>query len=86
MPAVSRGSCLHWLATVCREAREEANRGQVHIAARLGVNQATIARFERAHAWPRDPDQMAQAYADELGVEAVELWAEAIRRWHDEQT
>jgi transcriptional regulator with XRE-family HTH domain len=80
---VSSGGLLHWIGTVCCEARIAAGRRQVHIAAELGVNQATVARFERGQAWPRNPDLMVQAYADELDIAAVELWADAIRRWHD---
>jgi transcriptional regulator with XRE-family HTH domain len=79
------GSILPWIGLVCREAREGQGRLQVHVAARLGVNQATIARFERGQAWPRDPDQLVTAYADELDTESVELWADAVRRWQDER-
>ena len=46
---------LPWLGRACRVAREERNVVQVKIAAAIEVNQATIARFEDATAWPRHP-------------------------------
>lgn len=72
---------LHWLAAAARDAREAQGRKQVHVAASLGLNQETIGRFERARTWPRDPDAIIAAYADDLGIEPIDLWEDALRRW-----
>jgi transcriptional regulator with XRE-family HTH domain len=72
---------LYWLGIVAREAREARDRKQVHIAAVLGVNQMTVSRFEQGRAWPRDPDQIIAAYAEDLDLDPRDLWEEACRRW-----
>lgn len=78
----------YWMALACRTAREAQRRKQVHIAAGADVDQSTIARFERAIAWPRQTDRVIAAYADDLGTTPRALWAEAMRLWteHDERT
>lgn len=74
---------LFWLAQAAREARNAAGRRQVHVAASTikGVDQSTIARFEKHTAWPRDPDATIRAYADDLDVAPVELWSAALEMW-----
>jgi hypothetical protein len=54
---------------------------QVKIAAAIEVNQATIARFEDGTAWPRRPEQVLMAYADELDMDVRLLWLHAFVLW-----
>ena len=46
-----------------------------------GVSESTIARFEHAEHWPKDPDATISAYAQALEIPAAELWQKAIDRW-----
>lgn len=66
------------LARICREARVAAGRKQVHIAARLDVDQSTVARFERAGGWPQNIGSIVTAYAEELDLDQWELWQRAL--------
>ena len=54
---------------------------QVQIAAVLRVNQATIARFEDGTSWPRRPEEVLMAYADELNMDVRLLWLHAFVLW-----
>ena len=72
---------LPWLGRACRDAREESNVVQVKIAAAIEVNQATIARFEDGAAWPRSPEVVLMAYADELNMDVRLLWLHAFVLW-----
>jgi hypothetical protein len=72
---------LFWLARAASEARDQAKRKQVHVAAGADVDQSTIWRFERAGAWPRNADRVVAAYAEDLDVTAFDLWEEALRMW-----
>ena len=72
---------LPWLGRACRQAREEREVVQVEIAAALKVNQATIARFEDGTAWPRRPEEVLMAYAEELEMDVRLLWLHAFVLW-----
>ena len=72
---------LPWLGRACRQAREERGVVQVQIAAALRVNQATIARFEDGTAWPRRPEEVLMAYANELSIDVRLLWLHAFVFW-----
>ena len=72
---------LPWLGRACRTAREEAGIKQVRIAAAIDVNQATIARFEDGTAWPRNPEELLMAYANELFMDVRLLWLHAFVLW-----
>jgi DNA-binding XRE family transcriptional regulator len=72
---------LPWLGRASRAAREEANVKQVRIAAAIDVNQATIARFEDGVAWPRNPEEVLMAYANELFIDVRLLWLHAFVLW-----
>ena len=69
---------IHFVAQAAREARLEAGRKQVHIAASIDRDQSMIARFERGAAWPRDVDKILEGYADDLGISALDLWKRAL--------
>lgn len=76
---------LRYLGLACREARERAGLRQIDIATAAGTTHVTISRLERGHKWPIDPGRIVQAYADELGLEAADLWctaAQAFREGH----
>ena len=72
---------LPWIGRACRQAREERGVHQVQIAAALKVNQATIARFEDGTAWPRRPEEVLMAYANELGMDVRVLWLHGFVLW-----
>jgi hypothetical protein len=80
-------SMAYWLSLACRQAREAAGRLQVHVAAShdRGVNQSTIARFEDAVAWPKNPDQIVAAYADDLDISPMDIWDLALSLWKRHQ-
>jgi transcriptional regulator with XRE-family HTH domain len=72
---------LRWIGRACRQAREERGVMQVQIAAAMRVNQATIARFEDGSAWPRRPEEVLMAYANELGMDVRVLWLHGFVLW-----
>jgi len=72
---------LPHLATALRDAREKAGKKRSHAAAAADHDQSAITRFEKVKAWPRNPDQFVNAYAEVLGVDAIDLWALALARW-----
>ena len=84
-PVADQDSMLFWLARACKAAREAAGRKQVHVAASANSDQSTIARFEKATAWPRATDQIVAAYADDLDIDPLDLWQEAMRLWADDR-
>lgn len=75
---------LHWLARTCRDARTAARRKQVHVGASADVDQSTVNRFEKAIAWPRNPDRLVAAYADDLDISSIDLWQAAIDLWRED--
>ncbi len=75
---------LFWLARAARTAREAAGRKQIHVAATgVGRDQSTVNRFEKGTAWPRSADLMVKQYADDLEIDEIDIWAEALRLWHE---
>lgn len=72
---------LYWLGRAARDAREQKGRLQVHVAASLGVNQDTVSRFEHGRTWPRDPDLMIAAYAEDLDIDPRDIWDAALACW-----
>jgi hypothetical protein len=76
-------SMLYWLAQAAAQARTYAGRKQVHVAASLDKDQSTITRFEQGERWPRNADEVVGAYADDLDVDPIQLWEEALRLWKD---
>jgi hypothetical protein len=82
-PVADEDTMLFWLSKAASAARDEARRKQVHVAAGADVDQSTIWRFERAGAWPRNPDRVVAAYAEDLDITAFDLWEEALRLWRE---
>ena len=72
---------LSWIGRACRQVREERGVMQVQIAAAMRVNQATIARFEDGTAWPRRPEEVLMAYANQLGMDVRVLWLHGFVLW-----
>lgn len=72
---------LPYLGAAARDARERAGRLQVHVAAELDVRESTIRNFETGKHWPTNPDRTVGGYASDLGVDPLEIWEEALRRW-----
>jgi len=77
----NRDSMLPFLAAAAVELRTAAERKQVHVAASADLDQSTIWRFERGESWPRDPDQIIRAYAEDLGITAEAIWARGLGLW-----
>lgn len=71
---------LGYLVEACRAARQSTNTGQTTIAALLGLNQSSVARFEAGAAWPRDPDHYVAAYAAAGHVGPAAIWQDALNR------
>lgn len=80
-PVADPDSMLYWLTQAAGQMREAAGRIQVHVAASLSVDQSTIGRFESGISWPRNPDKTIRAYADDLDIEPIQIWEEALRLW-----
>lgn len=72
---------LPWLAEAASAARNRRGRKLVHVAASASVDQSTMSRFEDGTAWPKNPDRIIGAYADDLDVDPVAIWADALARW-----
>ena len=68
------------LALAARQARIDAGRKQVHVAAALDADQSTVARFERGQR-PRDLEAMLLAYSDDTGLSPRELVERALDLW-----
>jgi hypothetical protein len=72
---------LPWLAQAAKALRRAGGRKTVNIGSSLGMSESTISRFENAKGWPERPDQMVAAYADDLDVDAIDIWARALELW-----
>ncbi|MCU1677919.1 MAG: hypothetical protein JWM93_2677 [Frankiales bacterium] len=75
-------SMLAALAWASRGARRQADVARWEVAALAGVDVATVSRFERAKAWPRDPDELVAAYAALAKVRPQEIWRAAVNAWN----
>lgn len=80
-PVADTDSMLFWLSRALSTAREAADRKQVHVAASASVDQSSVARLEKGISWPRDPERFVNAYADDLDIDSIDLWEEAVRQW-----
>lgn len=77
---------LPYLGAAARDARIKAGRLQIHIAVELGAKtDATVRPFEQGKHWPRDPDAMVSAYARDLGIDPIDIWKDALKRWAADQ-
>jgi transcriptional regulator with XRE-family HTH domain len=72
---------MYWLRQATRELREEKDRKQVHIAAGGNLDQSTVNRFESGQGKPRDLDAVVRAYAEDLDMQPVDIWAHALELW-----
>lgn len=73
-----------WLREVATEWRNGEK--LIHVASRANVSEGTISRFEAGKSWPRDLDQLLDAYASTRGCQAIDIWSEALYRWRQAQT
>ena len=78
------------LGQVCRELRagthplrEGARVKLIRVAYVLDKSEATMSRFERGEVQPASVDNVVNAYADELGLEAFDIWVAALNRWQE---
>lgn len=76
---------IYWLARAAKQLREDADRKQVHIAAAMSIDQSSIYRFEQGRNWPRDPDLVIAAYADDLDLDDPrQIWDLALTMWREQ--
>ena len=95
MPPMKNG-LLYWLEGALREAREGAGKPRSHVLrffpfdptrkkgeGRDGSSENAILRRElhQVSGWPNNPDMLVDTYAEALGREPLELWADAVRRY-----
>lgn len=73
---------LPQLAKAARCARKDAGASTAEVAHDANVDPVTVRRFERARAWPRDPDALICAYARAAHRDPKEIWREALDRWN----
>lgn len=78
---------IFWLTLAARQLREDADAYEIDIASQIGrarnskpPNQSTISRFESGK-WSNDTDETIRAYARELDIEPMEIWARAVELW-----
>jgi hypothetical protein len=74
---------IYWLARAAKEERLKRGRKQVHIAATIDKDQSTVNRFEQGEHWPRDVDELLAGYAEDLDINAQDLWAKALKMWRE---
>jgi hypothetical protein len=77
---------IFWLAHAAREAREAADRKQVHIAAEIDRDQSVITNFEKGKTQPRELDRIIAGYASDLEIPEYQLWERALVMWRENQT
>lgn len=75
------GTMLYWLKRAATELRTDRERRMVHVAASMDADQSTIWRFEHEDSWPQRPDLLVAAYADDLGISPMAIWARALALW-----
>lgn len=71
----------YWIAQELRRRREELGISTAIVAAIMDVNQETIRRLERGHAYGRDIDRAVTYYAALAGTTPAALWTEAAMRF-----
>lgn len=75
------GGLLPHLGRAARDHRRRAKLKLVRVAYSLNKAEATMSRFERGEVQPNDLDRVVAAYAREVGVEPIDIWADAMERW-----
>ncbi|HEX5591998.1 MAG TPA: helix-turn-helix transcriptional regulator [Solirubrobacterales bacterium] len=60
------------------EARSHADLSRLAIAEVLGVDEATVWRWENGKNWPEDPDVVAAIYSREGQPSVLDLWTKAL--------
>jgi transcriptional regulator with XRE-family HTH domain len=72
----------YWLGQAARGYRESAGVVRSQIAGAVAVDQSTVARFEAGQSWPREIDEMLDAYAKLSGLDAPrDIWERALGLW-----
>lgn len=74
------------LGHALRELRKAHKVRLIEIAYPLRKSEASMSRFEGGRVQPVDLDAVVNAYATELGLEPLEIWAEALRLWREATT
>jgi len=71
----------YWLGQTLRHARSQFGITEEQMATSLDVNWRTIRRLETGLTVGRDIDRAVAGYAYVVGVDARDLWADALARW-----
>lgn len=83
------GVVVPHLGRACKNARLAANDGRgiklIHVAAALDRAEATLSNFENGKVQPDNVDRVVLAYAAELEINPLELWADALKLASEEQ-
>ena len=74
-----------WLSAAAKDLREKAERKPVHVAAGANLDQSTVWRFEHRGTFPRDVDALIAAYADDLEIDAIDIWNLALKLWRADE-
>lgn len=78
----TRPTLLRALGRTCKTARMAAGKRLPALVAELHRDQSTLYRFEQGVAWPRDVEDVVEAYARIAGMGAgVRLWQAALDAW-----
>lgn len=72
------GVVVPHLGRAARNARKAAEVKLIRIAYVLDRAEATLSRFERGEVQPADVDAVVLAYARELEINPLALWADAL--------
>lgn len=76
---------MYFLAHAAREARTEAGRKQVHVAAEIDRDQSVITNFEKGKTQPRELDRIIAGYASDLEIPEYQLWERALTLWRENE-
>lgn len=72
------GVVVPHLGHAARKRRLAADVKLIRVAYLLDRSEATLSRFERGEVQPADVDAVVLAYARELGINPLALWADAL--------
>lgn len=85
--AINRDVLLPHLADVLRDARLDAGLSLRDMEGPTGLERGSVHRFEtHKSGWPRNPDEIVNAYAQACERLPVELWTLAVQRWESAES
>lgn len=82
---MARDVMSYWLAVAAGELREAKSRKMVHVASQLSKSESSLSRFERHLVNPRNLDATVAAYARDLEMRPIDIWARALDLWRADE-